>query len=172
MTNLFDEPMDFAQVGIGCSHSWEAIQTGVERMKLIAQKGTDAQVEYELQHTDPLVRAFLLVGLQRSMYKQYTSYGSIDMGGHMLGHRFHQITKEQLGENLNWLLEEFEKLADPLEARLGDLHIEPEHVTNSWPYGPLPVFADDAPKAVDLKPEENDAAVNILSQFGNLLEEL
>ena len=75
---LLEGDMDITTLKFGCKHSVEAVDFGLLRLKLLLEADADEKrIEAEVSITDPLVKMYIFVGMQRSAHRIF--YGLKEM---------------------------------------------------------------------------------------------
>lgn len=169
--SLLREPWEYDAMGIDCSHAWEAVQVGLHRLVTVAQYGTDAQVLDELAHSDPLVRAYLLISEQRALVFYLRGWTVLDWLLPLHG-RDESIfaSLSQIAEEVSQLTRRLADLAEAMIARRHDVHkddADPSqpHELKPWDYPPLAIGPANT---VPISDDDNRVASRILNAlFGD-----
>ena len=175
--SLSDFPFTHEMVGINCVHAQEALVIAAERMKkLVENDASDDEMRAEMARTDPLYKAFVWIGIQRSAYAiELAMQGSWPVLEHLDLYGLGQsLTEQDFSDfhNKLWkpVADAFKSFQDQLEDRLEHLHAKQPDGSKTlvaWNYG------DDNPSAQPVLDDHDTAVADTLlrSIFGGVTHE-
>lgn len=167
--------ISYEQLGFQCPHAEAAALEGVHRLRVLASYGTDAQLRREWDTTDPLTRAWIFQGVNRSVSSFIKEAVMLRLVNRMLPglQQFPIPDEEQLEQMVDGLERLYNELCESIPPRLQHLHDEEGNLV-PWEYAPLPPNPADAAahppqfEAVPLSQTDQSVSSRLLSSIFGL----